>query len=74
MELWIRKLNRVENMSLRDQEIFPSVVVVIDESQAPARMQEGHCAQPGSIRHIVERAIPVVSKEGILLKSEIADN
>src|SRR5579862_6987571 len=58
-------------MLLRDDEILPPVVVIIEKASAPAGMHLRHSSDSGGIGGVAEGAAPVVVIQRILLVREI---
>ena len=58
-------------MSLRNEEILPSIVVIVDESKAPSRVELRRGADAGQRRDVVESPITVVLVEGIPLVGQV---
>src|SRR3984957_7222891 len=67
-------LNRVHYIGLRDKQIFSAVVIVVEEADAPARVQQGNRAQPRGERGVIKSAVARVGVEGVLLIGQVSDN
>src|SRR4029077_2732075 len=61
-------------MALRDQEIFPAVIVVIKETIAPAGVRHGDTANTGKQSGIREGGIAVALIQGVALVGKIRDD
>src|ERR1051326_3769863 len=58
-------VDRRIHMTIRHEEIFPTVVVIIDETCAPAEKRNCHLAHPGLERKIGKVSFAVVVIENI---------
>ena len=61
-------------MTLRDEEVLPAVVVVIEEPRAPAREGQRGAAHAGRVRRVAKAAVVVLAKEPVALVREIGDD
>src|SRR5271165_1949280 len=73
-KVWKSKLNRIQVVSLGDEEILPTIVVVIQESHAPTGMLHAHEAESGGIAVVVESAVAIVSIERVNLAGQVGDD
>src|SRR6267143_1628741 len=62
----------IEDMALRDKEIFPAVVVKIFQPHSPARASAGQNPQPGYQTAVAESTVALVAIE-ILLHAVVGD-
>src|SRR5437016_5464370 len=60
-------------MSLGDQKVFPSVIVIINESYTPAGVRHGHATDSGRIAIVGKGAIAVVPIECVHLACEVGN-
>ena len=51
-------------MPLRNEEVLPAIIVVIEQMRAPAGKRESRAAHAGRVGHILEAAFAVVVKKG----------
>src|SRR6266852_553100 len=61
-------------MPLRNEEVLPAIIVVIEEVRAPTRKSESRAAQARLVGRIPEAAVAVVVKEVIPLVGKICDD
>ena len=61
-------------MALGDQQIGPSIVVVIEEANTPAAVQQRHARQAGKIRVVGKRGVAAVAIQGILLVGQVRND
>ena len=51
------ELNRVQHVALRNEQVFPAIVIVVHELHAPARIWPRNHSQPGTPSFISEGAV-----------------
>src|SRR6266478_7735280 len=61
-------------MPLRNEEVLPAIIVVIEQVRAPTRNSESRSTQARRIGHIPEAAVAVVVKEVIAFVGKIRDD
>src|ERR1035438_10407516 len=71
VQRWVDRLYVIQNMSLGDKQIFPSVVVEILQAYAPPRAPAGEDAQAGLQALIAERAFPLVVVHAVDLARQL---
>src|SRR5580692_466965 len=60
-------------MALSDEEILPSIVIVVEEAYTPSRVSHGHLANARGIAGIAEGAVSVVLVERVALIRQVGD-
>src|SRR5713226_1235981 len=73
-EIWVVQFNSVQVVALRDKEIFPSIVVVIQKANAPSGVQHGGARNAGAEAGIGETGVTIVLVERVALVGEIRDD
>src|SRR6059058_3982920 len=61
-------------MSLRNEEIFPAIIVIIEQMRTPTGKSESRAAHAGRVGHILEAAFAVVVKEVIAFIRKVRDD
>src|SRR5580704_13539388 len=61
-------------MALSDEEIFPAVVIVVEEAYPPSRVSHGHLANASRVAGIAEGAVSVVLVERVALIRQVGDD
>src|SRR5215469_10099737 len=61
-------------MALSDEEILPSVVIVVEEADSPTRVGQGHLANARGHTGISKRAVTIVLVKSVALIGQIGDN
>src|SRR5947208_7266775 len=61
-------------MSLRNEEIFPAIIVVIEQMRTPTGKSKSPAAHAGRVGHILEAAFAVVVKEVIAFIRKVRDD
>ena len=74
VELRVVEADGVEVVALDDEEIFAAVVVVVEEVDAPAGVEEGDASDAADVAVVGEAAVAVVFVEGIFLVGEVGDD
>src|SRR5260370_11422017 len=73
-EIWVVQFNRVQVVALRDKEIVPSIVVVIQKANAPSGVQHGGARNSRAEAGIGETGVAIVLVERVALVGEIRDD
>src|ERR1051326_7566347 len=73
MKIGIIQFDRVQVMSLGDQKIFPTIIIVVEEANAPSRVKSCDAPQIRIVGHIGKSAVAVISVQGVHLIGEIGD-
>src|SRR6188474_2749808 len=60
-------------MTVSNEEIDPSIIVVIKEPCAPANVRQAHGGDLGGIRKVRERVLSVVMVERVVFVGKISD-
>src|SRR5947207_9230945 len=60
-------------MPLRNEEIFPAIIVVIEQMRAPTGKSESRATHARRVGHILEAAFAVVVKEVIAFIRKVRD-
>ena len=68
-----RLFDRVHHVPLRDEDVLPPVVVVVEEPCAPAREGERGPADAAGVGSIAEAPVPVVAEQPVALVRQIGD-
>src|SRR5579859_4319605 len=63
----------VQVMALRNEQILPSVVVIVKKSKTPARMQKRHRPEAIDVGCVVEDSAPAVVVSGVPLVGKIGN-
>src|SRR5882762_5824130 len=69
-----RQLHSVQIVPLRNQQVFPPVIVVVQEPNTPSRMGQRHFTDSRSRARIRERAITVVSIQRVSLICQVSNH
>ena len=67
MEIGIAELDGVKIVALGDQEILPTVIVVVEEANAPSGVGHGDASDTGREAVVGESRVAVVLVEGVAL-------
>src|SRR5437762_8171231 len=59
-EVWIGQFDRVQVVSLGNEKISPSVIVIVQEPNAPSRVRHAHAADAGGITLVCKSAVAVI--------------
>src|SRR5438105_14204540 len=71
MQIGIAQLDGVEVVALGDEEIFPAIVVIVEETGAPPRVGHGEAGDTGSEAGVSKSAVAIGVVEGVALVGEI---
>ena len=74
MQIGIAQLDGVEVVALGDEEIFPAIVVIVEETDAPPRVGHGEAGDTGSEAGVSKSGVAIVLVEGVALVGEIRDD
>src|SRR5579859_1700520 len=74
MQIRIRQFNRIEVMPLSDQQVFPAVVVVIEETHSPTGMGQRDWSEADRLARVREGAISAVLINGVALIREVCNH
>src|SRR5690242_3069534 len=74
MQIGIRQFNRIEVMPLSDQQVFPAVVVIIDETRSPTGMGQRDWSEADRLARVREGAISAVLINGVALIREVCNH
>src|SRR4051812_37686459 len=72
-KLRITELDRIEIMTLGDDQVLPAVVVVVEETSTPTGVQHADVSQIGVVCRVCKCGVTSVLKNGIHLIGEIID-
>ena len=68
-----RLLDCVHHVSLRHEDILPAIVVVVEETRAPARIWKCGATHARRVGDVSKRAVAVVAKQPVALVGEVGD-
>src|SRR6267378_6923327 len=74
VKIGIVELDGVEVVALRDEKIFPAIVVVIQKANAPSGVQHGGARHAGAEAGVGETGVAIVLVESVALVGEIRDD
>src|ERR1700687_609116 len=66
-KVWKGELDRIQIVSLGDEQILPTIVIVVQKTHAPTGMLHAHETDSRRVAVVFESAIPIVSIECINL-------
>ena len=66
-------LDRVHDVRLRDEQVFPAVVVIVEKVGAPTGESSSGATDPGTVRHIPKRAGALIAKQHVALVGKVCD-
>ncbi len=69
-----RFLDGIHHVRLRNEQVFPTVIVVIEEVRAPTGKGQGRAADAGGIGDIAESAVAIVVEKHVALVGKVSDN
>src|ERR1700737_2559014 len=73
VKIGIVDLHSVEIVALGNDEIFPAVIVIVEEASAPARVKHGDAAEAGAEACVDEACVATVLVQGVALVSQVGD-
>src|SRR6202022_476937 len=73
VKIGIVDLHSIEIVALGNDEIFPAVIVIIEEASAPAGVKHGDAAQTRTEAGVGETSVATVLVQGVALVSQVGD-
>ena len=61
------------DVAVRDEQVFPAVVVEVNEHDAPAQREVGRRTDAGNVRDVREHPVTIVAVQRVVIVGEVAD-